>query len=142
MGFLFCVILTFSLPLAISAYDEECDVSQGERWLGGSQQSDFAACKKACEGTPRCQSVTFYDSSGSCSLFSTDDIQPSGTRTSGFITPATLSGVEGKLAGVAGDDLKGDVRRDVAFGLADDRENRTWGWPASPLCPASGVDDL
>ena len=73
MAFLLCVILAFSLPLKISANvlkDQECDVAQGEKWLGGGQVADYAACKKSCNGTPRCQSITFYDSGG-CSLFST-----------------------------------------------------------------------
>ena len=73
MAFLLCVILAFSLPLKISANvlkDQECDHNQGEKWLGGGQVADYAACKKSCNGTPRCQSITFYDSGG-CSLFST-----------------------------------------------------------------------
>jgi len=77
MAFLFCVILTFSLPLAISANvrnGQECDNSRGEVWLSGSKVADFAACKQHCEDVAECQSITFYDNAygdGACSLFST-----------------------------------------------------------------------
>jgi len=73
MAFL-SLILTFSLPLAISANvleGQQCDVSNGEVYLGKSTEADFAACKNICEQNPKCQSVTFYTHHGGCSLFST-----------------------------------------------------------------------
>ena len=74
MPFLFCVILTFSLPLAISANvieGQECDVNHGEIYVGGKQGlPNYAACKQACLDKDDCQSVTFYPNGG-CGLFST-----------------------------------------------------------------------
>ena len=51
---------------------KECDVSQGEQYVGGSsgKVSDYAACKKSCMDAAACQSVTFYRD-GWCSHFST-----------------------------------------------------------------------
>ena len=48
----------------------ECDTSQGEVYVGGSQGTDYAACKKSCIDAKACQSITHY-LDGWCSHFST-----------------------------------------------------------------------
>merc|ERR1712032_639575 len=50
-----------------------CNAGAGEKYLGASskQVSDEKACKKSCEDTSACKSITFY-SSGWCSHFSTE----------------------------------------------------------------------
>jgi len=76
---LFCMILTFNLPLTIFADGMDgmvCDVSQGEVFLPTScQVSNYAACKKSCEDEPECKSITFYgniNEPGFCTHFSTE----------------------------------------------------------------------
>jgi len=94
-GILFCVILTFSLPLTIFANNTECDVSRGEIWLSGKQVSDFAACEKSCEDEPNCRSITYYDS-GSCSHFSTEcsATRPANNAISKNLKQESLNGKE------------------------------------------------
>ena len=55
-----------------AGYGKECDVSQGENWLGqtSTHTSDLAACKKSCMDDAKCQSITFYKDKW-CSHFST-----------------------------------------------------------------------
>ena len=52
---------------------EECDMTQGEVYL--PESSDYyptkEACRKSCMDEPKCNSITFYKSSGWCSHFST-----------------------------------------------------------------------
>jgi len=50
--------------------NQECDVSQGEKWLSKTQASDIAACRKSCADEAGCNSFTYYNH-GSCSHFST-----------------------------------------------------------------------
>ena len=50
--------------------NEECDASQGEKWLSKTQVSSLAACRKSCSDEKGCNSFTYYNH-GSCSHFST-----------------------------------------------------------------------
>ena len=52
--------------------DIKCDHGAGEvyRIQSSNKASDLAACKKSCEDTSGCQSITFFDDSW-CSHFST-----------------------------------------------------------------------
>ena len=50
--------------------NEECDVTQGEKWLSKTQASDVAACRKSCSDEAGCNSFTYYNHGG-CSHFST-----------------------------------------------------------------------
>jgi len=47
-----------------------CDVSNGEVFDSTSKQPDLAACKKSCEDSSKCISITYY-SHGGCDHFST-----------------------------------------------------------------------
>merc|ERR1719460_3118723 len=48
----------------------ECDVNQGERWIGKTQVDTKQDCSDACMNEGNCNSFTYYNH-GSCSFFST-----------------------------------------------------------------------
>ena len=62
----------FTTTPAFNFNGKACDNSKGEVWLQQVDiaRGDFAACKKSCEDSPRCQSITFYKHGG-CDHFST-----------------------------------------------------------------------
>jgi len=51
---------------------EECDADQGEVYLPGpsGKRANLPACKKSCEDTPACKSITFFRDGLWCSHFS------------------------------------------------------------------------
>merc|ERR1719476_561218 len=61
------------LPGAVTPYGvkghQECDVDQGEVYnADSSAETDvLAACKKACQAEPRCQSITYNYETKACS---------------------------------------------------------------------------
>ena len=44
--------------------NKACDVSNGEVYLSTRKAADLAACKKSCEDSPKCVSITYWNGGG------------------------------------------------------------------------------